>query len=238
MIIAFFHFQYGKFIAKKIRYSLYEVKSKILEYCDFVEGTINNLYYFMSNDVNSIILNLKNENIKQQIENENLKNLQEENQRLKKLLSFKKSSDISVIIARVIASFSNSFTKSCILNLGKGDNLSEGEAVRTSEGLIGRIAQVDVNTSCILLITDMNSCIPVRIGNVDAMMVGNNSDYPQISALRDDVTIPNGSEVKTAGYGICENIPVGKIDQKEKILFVKPYANFNCLKYVFVLKEQ
>jgi rod shape-determining protein MreC len=192
-------------------------------------------------DVEDKLVNLYNENIKLQEEIKYLKNLQLENTELKKMLSLKESTGFSAVTAKVINVFSSDFTQLCLLDAGQADGISEGDAVKNSEGLVGRIIKVHDKWSQALLITDMNSNIPVKIGtsSVNAIMTGENSDKILISRVHEDISpIKEGDLVKTSGYGICEDIFVGTIIKNNKKFLVKPLVDFNLLKYVIVIKKR
>ena len=51
-----------------------------------------------------------------------------------------------------------------LINVGKNMNVQIGQSAATSKGLVGSIVEVYNNYSRVLLITDINSKIPVRVG--------------------------------------------------------------------------
>jgi rod shape-determining protein MreC len=183
---------------------------------------------------------LHNKNVELSEEIENLKNLRQENDELRKLLLLKKSMDTTAIAARVVSIFSNDFTQSFIINVGKTDGVTIDDVVKSSDGLIGKIIEVYDDWSRVLSITDINSCIPVKVGErqVNAIMAGYNSNKLLISAVHEDVPINEGDLVRTSGYGIHENIFVGKIVKNDKKFMVQSSVDFSSLRYVIVLKKE
>jgi rod shape-determining protein MreC len=230
----------GDYFFEKCRFFVNSTTEFINRRYDALERGFLNLRYFVFEDVHSALMNLRNENISLSAEVENLKKLRSENEELRKLLSLKKSIRYSAIAAKVINIFSNDFTRSILLNVGKNDGVSVGDLVINCDGLVGRILETNDAHSRALLITDMNAVIPVKIGDrqINAIMTGGGSDKLWISALREDVPIEEGEVVKTSAYGICEDIPVGTIKKEGQKLAVKSKVAFHLLKHVIVLKKE
>jgi rod shape-determining protein MreC len=190
--------------------------------------------------VDGVLISLRGENIRLQEEVENLKRLESENEKLRELLALKEKQNFSVVVAEVVSMFSNDFVQSCVVNVGKADGVSLNDAVKNSEGLAGRIIEVNDSWSKVLLVTDVNSSIPVKIGErqINAIATGDNSGMLFVSAVQEDAPITEGDDVKTSGYGINEDIPVGKIVGNSKKPAIKPWVDFNSLKYVMVIKKK
>jgi rod shape-determining protein MreC len=238
-LIAVFYTNFGNDLLGKCRFFLNSTQVIFAQYSDDLERYFLNLCYLISNDVQGTLLNLQKRNLELQQEVETLKNLQLRNEELEKLLSLKDSTTFSMVAAKVVSVFSNDFSQSFILNVGAVDGVSVDDVVRNSNGIIGRIIEVHDSWSRVLLITDMNSCIPIKIGELstNAIMSGSNSNELLISAIYEDVPIKEGDDVKTSGYGICENIPVGKILKNNGRFIIKSNVDFNSLKYVVVIKK-
>ncbi len=73
-----------------------------------------------------------------------------------------------------------------ILDAGKAQGVKPGEAVVDARGMIGRIYLAGQHTSWVILLTDLNSRIPVTIapGNIQAIMTGDNTIAPSLETLR------------------------------------------------------
>ena len=91
------------------------------------------------------------------------RNLEAENRSLRDLLHFKPGPEASYISARVIADTGGAFAHSRVVNAGARDGVRKGQAVITGEGLVGRVAGVGRRAGRVLLITDLNSRIPVLV---------------------------------------------------------------------------
>ena len=79
------------------------------------------------------------------------------------LLNYKKPPMVKSIAAKVVADPGGAFAQSILVLAGSDDGVSKGDVVMGNEGLAGRVALVGTKASQVLLITDVNSRIPVFI---------------------------------------------------------------------------
>ncbi len=144
-------------------------------------------------------------------------NLQTENRELRGLLHFKTEPSLAYISARVIADTGGPFVRGLIITAGKLDGVREGMAAMTGDGLIGRVIEVGDWSSRVLLITDLNSRIPVTIaGSGDrAILAGDNSNQPKLLYLPQDAVLSAGARVVTSGHGgvFPPGLPVGVVTE-------------------------
>jgi rod shape-determining protein MreC len=224
-----------------IRFHIISAKIFLNRALEDVSSRASSLWYFFFYDVDKKILTLQMENMKMANEINNLKQLKLENDDLRRFLSMSIHSNYSVKIAKVIVFFSSDYMRSCVLDIGSDQDVAIDDIVRDSDGLVGRILEVNKTWSKVLLITDINSNVPVKIGdeNVNAIASGNNSNILVISMKHDDGTIKDGDIVETSGFCnvFCDKVPVGKITKKNGIFEVIPFVNFNLLRYVCILKK-
>jgi len=189
-------------------------------------------------------LALRGENEKLRADNAQLKqwqtavmSLQHENRELHNLLHFKIEPGFAYITARVIADTGGPFVRSLVITAGKLDGVREGMAAMTGDGLIGRVIEAGDWSSRILLITDLNSRIPVTItGSGDrAILAGDNSASPKLYYLPQDTVLPPGARVMTSGHGgvFPPNLPVGMVqDLGHNTYAVVPAADLGRITYV------
>ncbi|MDR2157714.1 MAG: rod shape-determining protein MreC, partial [Holosporaceae bacterium] len=196
----------GNCFIEKCRFFINSTTVVLYRYAGDLESAWRNLNYFISQNVDGVLINLHNENFRLREEVENLKSLRSENERLRELLSLKEATQFSSVAAEVVNVFSNDFIQSCVINVGETDGISVNDPVKNSDGLVGRIIEVHKTWSKTLLITDVNSSIPVKIGErqINAIMVGTNSDKLFLSTVQEDIRINEGDDVKTSRYGIKE----------------------------------
>ena len=138
--------------------------------------------------------------------------LEEENKRLKKTISeyIYKSDEL---IAKVLIDKNSPFLKSIIVNKGSKDRVKLGMAVLDETYLVGKIVEVNYSTSRALLVSDLNSKIPVGIepGNIQSILSGTGKQNGKIEYLESDLLIKDKSIVYTSGSGglFKPGIPVG-----------------------------
>ena len=104
---------------------------------------------------------------------------------------------------RVIATSNGGFLHSALLEAGTEQGIRVGQPVINADGLLGRIVEAGRRTSRVLLLTDINSRVPVMVGanQVRAILAGDNLPEPRIALLPQGATIDNGEEITTSGLG-------------------------------------
>lgn len=193
------------------------------------------------------LASIRRENTMLREENERLtltklevERLRKENAYLTELLKFVPPPDAVSISSRVIADTGNSFAQSLIAFVGQKQEIEKGNVVLTGDGLVGRIASVGVNAARILLITDINSRVPVKVEPVDvpAILSGDNTEYPQLVSLPNNVQVSVGDRVVTSGMaGVYPaGLPVGVITSvADGVIKVRPFINRNRLEIVRIV---
>ena len=181
-------------------------------------------------------LKLKKENIelKTTIENTNFITL--ENERLKKIID-----DYIIvsdeIIAKVLIDKQSPFLRSMIINKGSKNNIKLGMAVLDGEFLVGKVVEVNFTTSRVLLLSDLNSKIPVTIEpeGYQSILSGTGKNNGIIQYSKEEIFLKEGSSVFTSGSGALfkSGIPIGKITNKIKVDY---FSDFSQLKFVKVIE--
>jgi rod shape-determining protein MreC len=119
------------------------------------------------------------------------------------------------VLARVIGRASRPFLQTMILDAGRDQHALPGEAVMDARGMIGRIYLTGQRTSWVILLTDLNSRIPVTIapGNVQAIMTGDNTAQPTLDMVSHTVTLHAGDQVISSGDGglLPAGLPIGTV---------------------------
>jgi rod shape-determining protein MreC len=163
--------------------------------------------------------------------------LEAENARLRGLVKFTPESAVREVAARVIGNSGGAFARNVLVNAGSREGVTRGEASATGEGLVGRIAEVGDHSARVLLISDLNSRIPVVLDDTRerAVMAGDNSDQPRLLYLRANATVTVGQRIVTGGAGgvFPPGIPVGVVASiKDGVVRVEPYAELSRLEFV------
>ena len=167
---------------------------------------------------------------------------QYENKELKELINdYVSSSD--KILAKIIVDHDSPFLKSIIINKGSKDNIVIGTNIYDQSYLVGRVIEVNYKTSRVLLLSDLNSNVPVTIApqNIQAIITGSGDTSATIKYIKDGVldNFTDKSIVYTSGTGAIfkSGIPIGKVKIVEnndlKSYLVDFYTDFSQLKYVF-----
>ena len=172
--------------------------------------------------------------------------IQFENKELKELINdYVSSSD--KILAKIIVDQDSPFLKSIIINKGSKDNIKIGTNIYDQSYLVGRVIEVNFKTARVLLLSDLNSNVPVSIApqNVQAIITGSGENYGEIKYIKEGLNnkFNDQSIVYTSGTGAIfkSGIPIGKLKIKEgemaKKFKVEFYSDFSQLKYVFAEVE-
>ena len=140
-----------------------------------------------------------------------------ENKRLKELIEeYVYISD--ELVAKVLIDKKSPFLRSIIVNKGSKDKVELGMAVLDKGYLVGKIVEVNYSTARALLVSDLNSKIPVAIepGNIQSILSGTGKFDGKIQYLQNEGLIEKISIVYTSGSGglFKSGIPIGKINIK------------------------
>ena len=165
--------------------------------------------------------------------------LEEENERLKKTID-EYIYNSKEMVAKVLIDKNSPFLKSIIVNKGSKDNVKLGMAVLDETYLVGKIVEVNYSTARALLISDLNSKIPVGIepGNIQSILSGTGKQNGKIEYLKSEVFIENESIVYTSGSGglFKSGIPVGiyniKNAEEQTVTFFSKLSQLTFVKLV------
>ena len=165
--------------------------------------------------------------------------LEEENKRLKKTIN-EYIYNSKEMVAKVLIDKNSPFLKSIIVNKGSKDNVKLGMAVLDETYLVGKIVEVNYSTARALLVSDLNSKIPVGIdpGNIQSILSGTGKQNGKIEYLKSEVFIENESIVYTSGSGglFKSGIPVGiynkKNTEEQTVTFFSKLSQLTFIKLV------
>lgn len=140
---------------------------------------------------------------------------------------------------RVIATSSGAFVNSALLEGGTDSGIRVGQPVMSASGLVGRIVEVGRRTSRVLLLTDVNSRIPVIVGGTQmrAILAGDNTEAPRLLMLQQGAVVEDRQDVLTTGVGgmFPRGIRVGLTSTAGAVPRVTLDAALGELEYVSVL---
>jgi rod shape-determining protein MreC len=193
------------------------------------------------------LVRLRDENVQLRLENERLRQwqlvankLEQENARLRDLTRVVVESPASMVSARVVADAGGIFVHSVLIGAGARLGVGKGNAVMTADGLAGRVATLGDRSARVLLLTDLNSRIPVMIESTRerAMLAGDNSPLPRLLHLPSTAHPHPGDRIVTSGDGgsFPAGLSVGIVaDNGDGPFRVQPFVDFNRLEFVRVI---
>jgi rod shape-determining protein MreC len=204
--------------------------------------------YIITNDH----LNLYNENKKIKLELEILKAkdlvndfIISENKKLKSIVD-----DYLIvsneIIAKILIDKQSPFLKSVVANKGSKDNIKLGMIALDGLYLVGKVVEVNYLTSRILLLSDLNSKIPVIIEpkGIHSILSGSGEDIGVIQYTRNENLVENDSIIYTSGSGglFKSGIPIGRINNsnvsaEQKVNFFSDFSQLNFVKIISFKSE-
>jgi rod shape-determining protein MreC len=226
-------------LLEKVRANVTDAVAPILTILSRPAATVSNIV-----DKGQEIISLREENARLREENARLlqwqavaRRLNVENRELRDINRFNPAGAIKFVSARVIADTGGTFAHSLVLSAGKRQGVRKGQAVITGDGLVGRIAGVGRNSSRVLLITDLNSRIPVVIesSRARAILAGDNVDRPKLIHLPPGASISPGDRIVTSGHGgaLPWGLPVGTVASvSDEGIAVQPFVERGRLEYV------
>ncbi len=190
---------------------------------------------------------LQSENARLKEENSRLREwhqtallLEAENKSLRELLHVKLEPQNKYISARILSDAGSTFAQSLLVAAGSTDGVKKGQAVLASNGVIGRVIEVGKSVSRILLISDINSRVPVLVENsrLHAIFAGTNGGEGRLIHLPQDSNVTEGARIVTSGHGgvFPYGLPVGVayIDENGQPM-VKPFVDFKRMVHVRIV---
>ena len=148
----------------------------------------------------------------------------------------------SEILAKVLVDKQSPFLKSVIVNRGSKDKIKLGMAVLDGKFLIGKVVEVNYLTSRVLLLSDLNSKVPITVepNSIQSILTGTGEQFGKLQYTQiENFNLENGHQIYTSGSGgiFKSGIPIGEIniidDSKES--YVSFHSNFSQLRLVKIV---
>jgi rod shape-determining protein MreC len=238
-LIIFFLDVYGFTVVKTARSFINDVVYRVTY---LVSAPIRMFPNLNSGITSHLNLKKENEELKQVIENYkrlelNLEFLTNENQSLKKVLNAENILNVSnLVLSKVLVDRNSPFLKSILINKGSRAGIKKGMPVTQNEYLVGRVVETNYLSSRVLLLSDLNSRIPVTLGTdgAQAILAGSGSRHTRLEYLPEEYEIQEGVSVFASGKDgvFFPGTPIGKTNNEGVVkLFVDP----NQLSFVTVV---
>jgi len=193
------------------------------------------------------LANLRSENLTLKEQNSRLmqwqtaaRRLEAENAALRSLNRMVPDPSMNFITARVVGDPGGAFVRTVLINAGERNGIEKGQAAVTGDGLAGRISEVGQRSARVLLLTDINSRVPVVVGDVRdrAVMAGDNANAPELLYLGPTAKVKIGDRVNTSGQGgvFPPGLPIGVVSSvSEKGIRVKPFVDWSHMEVLRIV---
>ena len=165
-----------------------------------------------------------------------------ENKKLRELIN--ETIQSKDIYAKVLVDNESPYLKSVILNKGSKDNVKMGMAIVDGSYLVGKIIEVNFTNSRALLLSDLNSKIPVLLEPYDmqAVLSGTGQNFGVIEYTKEEYRNLLEGEVivYTSGQGglFKPGLPVGKLvktKEQDNRSLINFFSDFKQLDYVKIV---
>ena len=166
--------------------------------------------------------------------------LASENAGLRDLLKLTPEPPTTFVTARVIGDSGGAYLRSLTVHAGSENGVERGQAAVAGEGLVGRVSEVGSRTARVLLVTDLNSRVPVIVQGSQqrALLTGDNSERPCLRYLDAGAGIEVGDRVVTSGQGgvFPPGLPVGIVASLDgEAPRVELYVELSRLEYLRIV---
>lgn len=160
--------------------------------------------------------------------------------RYERLLNVKVEGQYNFKTSRVVADLGGPFVRTVLINSGEDEKIRVGQAVFGASGFVGQVVSVGNSSSRVLLLTDLNSRIPVQLepSGLQAILTGDNTNEPILNFYDDKEVPEEGARVVTSGYGgrIAPGLIIGTVEvNRQGQARVKLREKISNINYVRVL---
>lgn len=145
--------------------------------------------------------------------------LEAENERLKSELHWIPDPAVPFVTARAVADAGGLYDRAVLVALAPSATVHIGEIALDAYGLVGRVTEAGRESARVLLITDLNSRIPVRLAETGtrAIVAGTNGPDPELLYWPPGTMPTEGEQVVTSGVADAFpfGLPVGTVHYAE-----------------------
>ncbi|MHA6287110.1 rod shape-determining protein MreC [Maricaulis sp. CAU 1757] len=141
--------------------------------------------------------------------------------------------------AWTVADPSGPFVKARLIGRGAEAGIRDGYPVINLFGLVGRVYETGRRSARVLLLTDLNSRVPVMAdrSNARAILVGDNSQYPRLEYVGRAPDLQDGDRIVSSGDDgvLPRGLPVGEaVQARDGSWRVQLYSDQASVDFVWV----
>lgn len=218
-----------------------DVTGPVMQLVEYPARIIHRVYTYFY-DISHIYAEnraLRAENKQMMMLQNKVRALEVENQLLGRLLNYVPPADATFISAKIIAESGDNFTHMLLVYIGD-EVVKKGQIVLSDESVIGRIDEVGEHYARVVLVTDINSKIPVVVERTRARAIlsGNNTVMPQLMFLRSVADVQEGDVIVTSGVGgmFPAGLPIGFVNSvRNGEITVETIADIGRIEYVRIV---
>ena len=228
-------------VVDKAYHFVINITGPIMQVVELPSRFIHRIYTYFY-DISHIYADnraLRVENKQMMMLQNKVRTLEVENQLLERLLNYVPPQDATFMSAKIIAESGDSFTHTLLVYVGD-EAVKKGQIVLGDESVIGRIDAVSGKYAKVILVTDINSKIPVVVERtrVRGILSGNNTALPQLMFTRSTSDIQEGDVIVTSGVGgmFPSGLPIGFVNSiKNGVIDVETMADISRVEYVRIV---
>ncbi|MEX2199868.1 MAG: rod shape-determining protein MreC [Dongiaceae bacterium] len=196
------------------------------------------------------LIELRSQNTQLQTERDALlqwqavaRKLEAENTQLRAMLGMVPDPQTTFVTAHVVGNSAGAFVREVLVSAGARDGVIKGQAALTGEGLAGRVTEVGDRSARVLLLTDINSRVPVLLEGARhrAILAGDNSNQPHLLYLPTGAEPMPGDRIVTSGDGgvFPAGLPIGVVGSVEDgVITVLPFVDWDRLEYLRIVNYE
>jgi len=202
---------------------------------------------------NLVLASRENKNLKKQLVDANahlnrLREFEQSNARLRKLLAFKSKIPHTMVAAEVIGRDPHPWVESVMIDKGSVDGLTPGLPVVIPDGIVGQVIEIAAYHAKVLLITDFNSSVDglVQRTRAKGIVKGGPGNLTVFEYVLRKEAIEDGDVIISSGLdGVYpKGFPIGKVVAVDKAttgmfqtMAILPFVDFEKLEEVLVVLD-
>ncbi|MBQ9271080.1 MAG: rod shape-determining protein MreC [Alphaproteobacteria bacterium] len=228
-------------LVSKIDGTILNIVGPVMQVVEYPARIVHRVYTYLY-DISRIYIDnreLRAENKQMLILQNKVRSLEVENQLLSRLLNYIPPAEANFVSVKIIAESGDNFTHILFVYIGN-EAVRKGQIVLGDESVIGRVDKVSGKYAKVILVTDINSKIPVVVERTRArgILSGDNTQMPELIFTRSTADIQEGDIIVTSGVGgmFPAGLPIGFVSLiKGNEIRVETMADISRIEYVRIV---